>query len=131
MATTNGETPSAEDLSSAEVVHLQGTEWVDLFVGEMMSASNIDDAKARASRALEAFEKTICARATEAACRFQKVGPKFFYVFISCIINTLTSLFILYALQTPCHISFLFSFSCLHLLWSYSAQLLLGDLNKR
>lgn len=72
VATTNGETPSAEDLSSAEVVHLQGTEWVDLFVGEMMSASNIDDAKARASRALEAFEKTICARATEAACRFQK-----------------------------------------------------------
>ncbi|KAG5569515.1 hypothetical protein H5410_059281 [Solanum commersonii] len=69
---SNGETPSAEDLSSAKVVHLRGTEWVDLFVGEMMSASNIDDAKARASQALEALEKTICARATEAACGFQK-----------------------------------------------------------
>ncbi|XP_055802097.1 uncharacterized protein LOC129871226 [Solanum dulcamara] len=71
-ATTNGDTTSAEDLSAAKVVHLGGTEWVDLFVGEMMSASNIDDAKARASRALEAFEKAICARATEAACGFQQ-----------------------------------------------------------
>ncbi|KAG5610782.1 hypothetical protein H5410_022063 [Solanum commersonii] len=51
------------DLSSAKVVHLQGTVWVDLFVGEI---------KIRASRALEAFEKAICARATETACGFQK-----------------------------------------------------------
>ncbi|KAK6791639.1 hypothetical protein RDI58_010720 [Solanum bulbocastanum] len=50
----------------------QGTVWVDLFVGEIKSASNIDDAKVRASRALEDFEKAICARATEAACGFQK-----------------------------------------------------------
>lgn len=72
VAATSSETTSAEDLSAAKVVHLEGTEWVELFVGEMMSASSIDDAKARASRALEAFEKAICARATEAACGFQQ-----------------------------------------------------------
>lgn len=71
-ATANSETTSAEDLSAAKVVHLEGAEWVELFVGEMASASSIDDAKARASRALEAFEKAICARATEAACGFQQ-----------------------------------------------------------
>ncbi|MCD7470714.1 hypothetical protein HAX54_010739 [Datura stramonium] len=71
-ATTNGETTSTEDLSAAKVVHLDGTEWVELLVGEMMSASNIDDAKARASRTLEMLEKAICARATEAACGFQQ-----------------------------------------------------------
>ncbi|OIS96789.1 PREDICTED: uncharacterized protein LOC109234189 isoform X2 [Nicotiana attenuata] len=72
-ATTNGETTPAEDLSSAKVVHMDSTEWVELFVREMMSASNIDDAKARASRALEVLEKSICACATEAtACNFQQ-----------------------------------------------------------
>ncbi|CAN4096550.1 unnamed protein product [Withania somnifera] len=70
--TTKGETASAEDLSAAKVVHLEGTEWVELFVGEMMSASNIDDAKARASRTLEMLEKAICARPTEAVCGFQQ-----------------------------------------------------------
>lgn len=71
-ATTNGETTSAEDISSTKVVHFQGTEWVDLFVREMMSVSNIDDAKVCASRALEAFEKATCARETDASCSFQK-----------------------------------------------------------
>ncbi|XP_042384662.1 uncharacterized protein LOC121976535 isoform X2 [Zingiber officinale] len=37
-------------------------EWVDLFVREMMNASDIDDARARASRALEFFEKSIMDR---------------------------------------------------------------------
>lgn len=41
-----------------------GAEWVELFVKEMMNASNVDDAKARASRMLEAFEKSVCARAS-------------------------------------------------------------------
>ncbi|PAN04405.1 hypothetical protein PAHAL_1G064500 [Panicum hallii] len=40
----------------------QSSEWVELFVGEMMSSSDIDDARARASRALEAFEKSIMDR---------------------------------------------------------------------
>ncbi|KAL3331909.1 hypothetical protein AABB24_032499 [Solanum stoloniferum] len=48
---------------------MERTKWVELFVREMTSASNIDDAKARASLALEAFEKSICAGATEAAAR--------------------------------------------------------------
>ncbi|KAL6873433.1 hypothetical protein ACP4OV_013515 [Aristida adscensionis] len=39
-----------------------GSEWVELFVREMTNASDIDDARARASRALEAFEKSIIQR---------------------------------------------------------------------
>ncbi|GJM90415.1 hypothetical protein PR202_ga06693 [Eleusine coracana subsp. coracana] len=38
------------------------SEWVELFVREMMSSSDLDDARARASRALEAFEKSIMER---------------------------------------------------------------------
>ncbi|CAN4094591.1 unnamed protein product [Withania somnifera] len=70
--TTKGETSSAADSSAAKVVHLEGKEWVELFVGEMMNASNVDDAKARASRTLEMLEKAICARATKAAFGFQQ-----------------------------------------------------------
>ncbi|KAM3383445.1 hypothetical protein P3S68_009020 [Capsicum galapagoense] len=72
VATNDGETSSVEDLSASKVVHLEGKEWVELFVGEMMNASNIDDAKARASRTLEMLEKSICARATEEATGFQQ-----------------------------------------------------------
>ncbi|KAF8783881.1 hypothetical protein HU200_000326 [Digitaria exilis] len=39
-----------------------GSEWVELFVREMMSSSDIDDARTRASRALEAFEKSVMDR---------------------------------------------------------------------
>nr|VDD36557.1 unnamed protein product [Brassica oleracea] len=46
-----------------QVLNLDGTEWVELFVREMMSASDMNDAKDRASRALEALEKSIKARA--------------------------------------------------------------------
>ncbi|KAL0700177.1 hypothetical protein Bca4012_056299 [Brassica carinata] len=46
-----------------QVLNLDGTEWVELFVREMMSASDMKDAKDRASRALEALEKSIKARA--------------------------------------------------------------------
>ncbi|XVE96854.1 hypothetical protein REPUB_Repub02eG0259100 [Reevesia pubescens] len=35
--------------------------WVDLFVHEMMSATNIDDSRGRAARILEAFEGSITA----------------------------------------------------------------------
>ncbi|KAF7083859.1 hypothetical protein CFC21_087600 [Triticum aestivum] len=38
------------------------SEWVELFVREMMSASDINDARARASRALEVIEKSIMER---------------------------------------------------------------------
>lgn len=51
-----------------------GSEWVELFVSEMMHASDMDDAKARASRVLEVLEKSIASRAgAEAAEGFQKV----------------------------------------------------------
>lgn len=53
---------------------MDGAEWVELFVKEMMSASNIEDAKARASRVLEALEKSISARvSTETAQSFRQV----------------------------------------------------------
>lgn len=40
----------------------------------MMSATSIDDARARASRVLESLEKSISAGSAEAAQNFQKVG---------------------------------------------------------
>ncbi|CAF1928740.1 hypothetical protein HID58_066192 [Brassica napus] len=46
-----------------EVLNLDGTEWVELFVREMMNASDMKDAKDRASRALQALEKSIYPRA--------------------------------------------------------------------
>ncbi|KAL0904767.1 hypothetical protein M5K25_026917 [Dendrobium thyrsiflorum] len=50
-----------------------GSEWVDLFVREMMNASDINDARTRASRALEVLEKSIVARVNvEAAQNFNK-----------------------------------------------------------
>lgn len=54
---------------------VDGAEWVDWFVTEVLSATNKDEAKARASRVLEILEKSIVARtADEAAQSFQKVG---------------------------------------------------------
>lgn len=52
-----------------------GTEWVELFVREMMSATSTDDARARATIMLESLEKSISASASaEATQNFQKVG---------------------------------------------------------
>ncbi|EOA17225.1 hypothetical protein CARUB_v10005500mg [Capsella rubella] len=53
-----------EVLSNGEpdVMNLDGKEWVELFVREMMNASDMKDAKERAARALEALEKSINAR---------------------------------------------------------------------
>lgn len=70
-ATTNADAPLTEDSTQ---LPMDGAEWVELFVREMMSASNIGDARARASRALEVLEKSICARAgAEAAKSFHQV----------------------------------------------------------
>ncbi|WOK95082.1 hypothetical protein Cni_G03789 [Canna indica] len=46
-------------VSSIDALPTNGSEWVDLFVREMMNASNVDDARARASRVLEFLEKSI------------------------------------------------------------------------
>ncbi|KAM7508223.1 hypothetical protein LguiA_018676 [Lonicera macranthoides] len=60
----NGEVAPPENLSAPENQAMDGADWVELFVREMMSASNMEDARTRASRALEFLEKSICARAT-------------------------------------------------------------------
>jgi hypothetical protein len=59
---TNGGVDTATEHQPAADSHHpsnSGPEWVDLFVREMSSASDIDDARARASRALEALTKSI------------------------------------------------------------------------
>lgn len=58
MTTTN-ECPS-NTLGGAE-------EWVELFVREMSCATGVDDAKARAAKALEVFEQWIRSRAAAEA----------------------------------------------------------------
>lgn len=68
-ATTAGEPGLSQDSSAEETISIDGAEWVELFVREMTSASNMDDAKARAARALEALEKSILARAGAQASR--------------------------------------------------------------
>jgi len=70
----NGEPAASENLSAPSSVSLDGREWVDLFVREMMSATSVDDARTRAARALEALESSISARAgADAAQNFHKV----------------------------------------------------------
>ena len=69
MAVTNGEVGSSEDQSAPKNLPMDGAEWVELFVREIMSASNMDDARARASRALEVLEKSISARASAEAAQ--------------------------------------------------------------
>lgn len=65
---------STRDPLLSENLPIDGAQWVDLFVKEMSTASDVEDAKIRASRALQAFEKTICARAkADAAQNFQQV----------------------------------------------------------
>lgn len=51
-----------------------GAEWIDFFVREMMVATSVDDARARAARILEVLEKSISARArAEVTDALQKV----------------------------------------------------------
>ncbi|KAM7263567.1 hypothetical protein ACFE04_001250 [Oxalis oulophora] len=71
VVANNGEVSSADNPSAPEVLTMDGADWVELFVNEMTSASNIDDARARAARALGTLEKSICTRArAEAAQSF-------------------------------------------------------------
>lgn len=72
-AINNDDGAPAQDPQTATNLSTESAEWVELFVKEMLSASNIDDAKARASRALEVLEKSIRERVTtEAAQSFQQ-----------------------------------------------------------
>ncbi|KAI3446891.1 hypothetical protein Pfo_003556 [Paulownia fortunei] len=69
----NGGTAPREESPAGSNLPVDGAEWVELLVREVLSAPNVEDAKARLSRALEALEKSICANATaEAAKSFQK-----------------------------------------------------------
>ncbi|KAG5523299.1 hypothetical protein RHGRI_035195 [Rhododendron griersonianum] len=66
--------PSA-DHSAQNSVHMDGAEWVELFVREMTSATSIDDARSRAARVLESLEQSISVQAgTEAAQSHHKVN---------------------------------------------------------
>lgn len=71
---TNNDEAPAQAPQIVTNLSTESAEWVELFVREMLSASNIDDAKARASRALEVLEKSIRERVTtEVAQSFQQV----------------------------------------------------------
>ncbi|CAM0950662.1 unnamed protein product [Alopecurus aequalis] len=62
-----GSVPGADNLAPGI------TQWVEILMNEMASASNPDDVKARVSRVLEAFHKsTVSCIHTEAMQRFQK-----------------------------------------------------------
>lgn len=53
-------------------------DWVEFIVKETISASSVDDAKARASRAVEILKKTIATRAWEDAARACEEAAKSF-----------------------------------------------------
>ncbi|KAJ9179020.1 hypothetical protein P3X46_010850 [Hevea brasiliensis] len=65
----DGDAAASENTSVPSNVPVDGAEWVDLFVREMMSAANVDDARARASRVLEILERSISKHAAEDAAQ--------------------------------------------------------------
>jgi len=61
---------------------VDGAGWVDVFVKEMMSATSLDDARARATRVLEFFEQSVSGQAgAEAVKSVQKVLVNSYMVF--------------------------------------------------
>lgn len=72
---SNGVEASTAYLPVADGLPQNGPEWVELFVREMTNASDMDDARARASRVMEVLEKSILARAgAEAMQTLHKVS---------------------------------------------------------
>ncbi|KAL4368380.1 hypothetical protein GQ457_05G034940 [Hibiscus cannabinus] len=70
ISTNDGEAAAAaavtvQNQPAYENLPVDGAAWVDLFVSEMMSATSMDDAKARASRLLAVLENSISKRAAE------------------------------------------------------------------
>jgi hypothetical protein len=62
-STTNSCRQQMEAAAAAgSLQQLEGGEWVELLVREMMNAADLDDARARATHTLEAFEKTVASR---------------------------------------------------------------------
>ncbi|KAI4379269.1 hypothetical protein MLD38_005589 [Melastoma candidum] len=68
-----GTSTGNEEIPADANIPVEGSGWVELLVKEMSSASSFDDARARASRVLEALEQSICQRArSEAGQSFEK-----------------------------------------------------------
>ncbi|KAL5205940.1 hypothetical protein ABZP36_034149 [Zizania latifolia] len=61
-----------ENAPCADTFPSSRAQWVEILVNEMWGAPNMDDAKARASRVLEVFEKSMTARCAEAMESFLK-----------------------------------------------------------
>jgi hypothetical protein len=70
---SNVENVNPEQIVNQLSPQSEGSKWVDLFVQEMLGASSLDDAKERAARALEAFEKSIMGRTGSLLEDLQKV----------------------------------------------------------
>ncbi|KAG0597087.1 hypothetical protein M758_UG309400 [Ceratodon purpureus] len=58
--------------ASSSPVQSEGGKWVELLVSEMMSATDLDSARARASCTLESFEKTVMSRTSAVVEEVQK-----------------------------------------------------------
>ncbi|KAL0429771.1 UNVERIFIED_CONTAM: hypothetical protein Sradi_0603100 [Sesamum radiatum] len=70
---TGGNAVPLEEPQFQNNLPVDGAEWVDLLVREMMTATSIDDARSRAGRVLESLEKSISTRAgAEVAEGFHK-----------------------------------------------------------
>ncbi|XP_057741235.1 uncharacterized protein LOC130958956 [Arachis stenosperma] len=63
---------ASDNLPAVDNLPKDGAEWVEFFVREMMVATSVDDARARAARMLEALEKSISARVSAEATNVQK-----------------------------------------------------------
>lgn len=72
--TGDGNIVAPDNLSTPNNLPVEGAEWVDLLVREIMCATSMDDAKARAARLLEILEKSISSRAGGATQVLHKVG---------------------------------------------------------
>ncbi|MED6189245.1 hypothetical protein PIB30_093948 [Stylosanthes scabra] len=68
----DGKASASNNLSAVDNLPKDGAEWVDFFVREMMVATSVDDARARAAKMLEALEKSISARVSAEATNIQK-----------------------------------------------------------
>jgi FtsZ-binding cell division protein ZapB len=60
----NASASASENQSTLNSLPADGAEWIDFFVREMMVATSVDDARARAARMLEVLEKSINERAS-------------------------------------------------------------------
>ncbi|KAJ6810982.1 CUE domain containing protein [Iris pallida] len=74
MGVAGGQEAGSTNSACMNDLPRNGSEWVEVLVKEMMNASDVNDAKARASRVLDVLEKSIMANASsgEAMQSFHK-----------------------------------------------------------